>query len=475
MKYVAADQPEFSFQIQWRQRHLSEYQLAKAGRVIFDNGQYRLYCCIALVVPIAVRWQFRRKLLAEQTCDVLTSGGKAIVDKAWDQHFNNRIARPAVSACVLIGPVHIVQRGSHDDTGFQMIPVTGKVGELGQSVQCQIHPETARATPITGHHLAEIIGEVCGIDQPVIEQFRADIGDDISCMNLLAVRRAYTNRGDIFEQNFCNRSFEADLDPDFFADIGHELRDASHPADYMAPLTPIAIDLAEDMVKQNIGAARCIRTGVIADNRVKTEGGLDRSAFKPLVEQFACAQREQFNDFMLFQYRQAREPAGRPDSCQQGTRPVAGIWRNFQCQIAQYVCRRFQHVKIFRQPRGIGLRETRDLLLRGRERTADEQIFPATERQKVAFGSFDHAVAALHQFHVGDDFRLQERDRVACRAVAETGMKLFGYCCATDHAARFQYTYLHASAGEIKSADQPVVASANDQRVRWMCVHDGSA
>ena len=92
MKYVAADQTEFAFQIRGAQRHLSEYQMAESRRMIFHYIEYGCHCRIAVILPASAVWQLRRKLLAEQTRDMLTSGCQAVVDKAGYEHFDDRLA-----------------------------------------------------------------------------------------------------------------------------------------------------------------------------------------------------------------------------------------------------------------------------------------------------------------------------------------------------------------------------------------------
>src|SRR3546814_4869701 len=52
----------------------------------------------------------------------------------------------------------------------------------------------------------------------------------------------------------------------------------------VAPRALLAIHLAEDVMEEDIGAARRVGRGIVADDRVETEGGLDRLALEPAVE-----------------------------------------------------------------------------------------------------------------------------------------------------------------------------------------------
>src|SRR3546814_18724825 len=78
------------------------------------------------------------------------------------------------------------------------------------------------------------------------------------------------------DEHLGDRAFEADLDAHVPADLGHDLGDPAHAADAVAPRALLAAHLAEDLVEENIGAARRVGARVIAEHRVEPEGGLDR-------------------------------------------------------------------------------------------------------------------------------------------------------------------------------------------------------
>src|SRR3546814_6784048 len=101
------------------------------------------------------------------------------------------------------------------------------------------------------------------------------------------------------DEHLGDRAFEADLDAHVPADLGHDLGDPAHAADAVAPRALLAVHLAEDMVEENIGAARRVGARVIADHRVETEGGLDRLALEPAVEHRARRLGEQVEHIAL--------------------------------------------------------------------------------------------------------------------------------------------------------------------------------
>ena len=91
------------------------------------------------------------------------------------------------------------------------------------------------------------------------------------------------------------------------------------------------------MVQQDIGTARSIGAGVIADHGVKAERRLYRFAFKPAIEQRPCRLGEQVKHVTLPLDRQARKLATLKRSVDQGLNAVAHIGRRFHCKVAQHI------------------------------------------------------------------------------------------------------------------------------------------
>ena len=69
----------------------------------------------------------------------------------------------------------------------------------------------------------------------------------------------------------------------------HGLGNRAHPAYGVAPCAPLAVHLAHDVVQQHIGRAGRIGARKIADDRAKTQGGLDAGGLEPAIEQIARA------------------------------------------------------------------------------------------------------------------------------------------------------------------------------------------
>ena len=74
-------------------------------------------------------------------------------------------------------------------------------------------------------------------------------------------------------------------------------------------------------------------------------------------------------------------------------------------------------------------------------------------RQKIADWPFDDAVPMICQFHIGDDFGLQQADGITGHRVPETGMKLLGHRRPANDIAALNYANLQAGFCKIEGAD----------------------
>src|SRR3546814_21370 len=106
-------------------------------------------------------------------------------------------------------------------------------------------------------------------------------------------------------------------------------------ADAVAPRALLAVHLAEDMVEENIGAARRVGARVIADHRVETEGGLDRLALEPAVEHRARRLGEQVEHIALPFEAEGGETPSLPRAVEQRAQPLPDVRRHAQREIAE--------------------------------------------------------------------------------------------------------------------------------------------
>ena len=79
--------------------------------------------------------------------------------------------------------------------------------------------------------------------------------------------------------------------------------------------------------------------------------------------------------------------------------------------------------------------------------------------------ALDDAQAVVGELQIGDDLRVQQRDRVGGDRVAEARMKFLGDGRAADDAAPLQHRHLQAGHRQIGGADEAVVPAADDDGV----------
>ena len=240
----------------------------------------------------------------------------------------------------------------------------------------------------------------------------------------------------------------------------HGLGDGAHAADGVAPGALDATRLAEDMVEEDIGAARRVGAGEMADNGIKAQHRLDRIAFEPAIEIFARRTGEQGEEIALFGLGQ---PQQRPALGGQRGQPLQPApRRGFEREAAHLVGQHLQPGVIGGQGGCVPGREARHFGLR--LPGADVQII-AIERQEIVEGAQHDPEAVIGQPHIGRDLFLQQRDGVAGGGVAEARREFLGDAGAADDVARFADVDLQPRPGEIEGGDQPVVAAADDDRI----------
>ena len=164
-----------------------------------------------------------------------------------------------------------------------MLAGFGQASEFGQFGQGNIHAEGAAACLEALDAAFEFTAQVAVIEHPFVKQFRPDIGNHPIGDHFLAAFKAHACDLAAINQYPRYRAFKADFDAMLAAHLGHDLGDVAHPADAMAPRAFLAIHLAEDVVEEDIGAARRIGAGIVADHRIETEGSLHSFAFKPAI------------------------------------------------------------------------------------------------------------------------------------------------------------------------------------------------
>src|SRR5208337_4726768 len=89
------------------------------------------------------------------------------------------------------------------------------------------------------------------------------------------------------------------VDPAGGARAGHGLRDRAHAAQSVAPDALSAVGFAEAVMKQHVGRAGRVGTGVGSDDSVEAEDRLDGIALEPLLEKIAGRTGEDLDEIPL--------------------------------------------------------------------------------------------------------------------------------------------------------------------------------
>jgi hypothetical protein len=117
--------------------------------------------------------------------------------------------------------------------------------------------------------------------------------------------------------------------------FGHDLSDRAHAADRVAPGALLAVDLAEHVVEQDVGAAGGVGAGVVADHRVEPERGLDRLALEPLAEEAGGRLGEQVEHVALLLEAELRQAPALQRAVEQRAPALADFRRGLEREAAE--------------------------------------------------------------------------------------------------------------------------------------------
>ena len=203
----------------------------------------------------------------------------------------------------------------------------------------------------------------------------------------------------------------------------------------------------------------------MADDGVESEQGLDQLVAEIALEDFGRRLGEEVDELALLLEAQPVDAGAELEQRDQVGKAAAGIGRRAKQPLPDHTDHRVQRRRIGVVIRRVGRAVAGDLPL-GEAAAAGEQIVGSERRQEIVDLAEHDLEAMLVEPHVADDLGVEQADRVARRRVAEAGMEFLGHRGAADDAARFEDRHLEAARGEIISADQAVMAGADDQHVR---------
>ena len=345
----------------------------------------------------------------------------------------------------------------------------GQAREVGQRGQRDVHPERAGPAAIRGDACAEVVGQVLGRDETLAQELRVHVGDHAPAFDHLAGLELDAGGAARPHQHARNRRLRAQHDAARRALGGHRLRDRPHAADRVSPLAGLAVDLAEHVVQQHVGRARRVGAREVADDGVEAERRLDRRAVEPAVEHVARALGEEVEEVAPLGQRQpAQAPAGAREVDER--RRVAhdagaDVGRRDAEHAAQDGGDAVEHRVVARQRVGVAAGEPGDLRLRGGETAAHLQEAALRQRQEVREWALAHDEPVRGEVQVARDLRVEQADRVARRRVAEARVELLGDRGAAHDGPALDDAHRKPGGGQVRGADEPVVAAAEDDRV----------
>jgi hypothetical protein len=164
------------------------------------------------------------------------------------------------------------------------------------------------------------------------------------------------------------------------------------------------------MVQENIGRARRVGARIIADDTVETEGGLDRSAFEPAIEEIPGRGREKVEKIPLQIESEGANSVGYPPGLEKfgdhGERAALDdIWRRLEHAGTQDIRNGRQASLIIIETLCIPRREFRDLSFR--VAAADLQKASVAQRQEVRYRALDDPQSMHGKIEVANDFWVQ--------------------------------------------------------------------
>ncbi len=250
--------------------------------------------------------------------------------------------------------------------------------------------------------------------------------------------------------------------------LRHRLRDRAHAADGVAPDALLAVHLAERMVQHHIGRTCGIGAGVIADDGVEAIERLDQIALEGLVQHLAGRTREQVEQRALLRQRQSVEDVGgaqRIEGFADGANAESldDVRRRPQHEGAQHVGDLFQFAIERIDPDGVAFAQLRHRLMGAA--FAGQQIAAIGGGQEILCAALDDPQAALGQFQVRHDLRIEQADGVGRDRIAEPGMEFLRHRGAADHLAAIHHFHAQPGHRQIGRAGEAVMAGSDDQDV----------
>ena len=117
-------------------------------------------------------------------------GRERIVEGRGDQHFDDRLRRPAGQPRIEISALHVGEVWGDHDSAPMMLggSASGESGKARQFGEREVHAERARAAAVRGDAGAEVGGQSGRVEKLFEGELRVQVGDDRARRDPFAIR-----------------------------------------------------------------------------------------------------------------------------------------------------------------------------------------------------------------------------------------------------------------------------------------------
>ena len=337
--------------------------------------------------------------------------------------------------------------------------------KFGRAVEREVHLAGRAAELVALHLVAEVVGQVLGVDHLQEREVGIDARRDDRRVVLVAGGGGDSDRFAVFDQDLRDADLRLDLDTSFASSVGDGVGDGAGAAARESPGAKCAVNLSHVVVQQHVGGAGRAHAEEGADDSRGRHGGLEHVGLEPLVEEVDGAHGHELHLVVLVFAVEVLEAAAQEKQLHQ----VFGIQRG---RIGRHHAEDRLHEAAHLQHRlaelfvGLGV----ELGVAGDLAAGLAVIVDAPQVVAVGHGR-EGAVerqdleAVAGQIEFANDFRPQQRDDVGADGELEARENFFGAGSAAEHVTALEYQDFLAGPGEIGGVDQAVVAAANDDGV----------
>ena len=268
----------------------------------------------------------------------------------------------------------------------------------------------------------------------------------------------------VLDEDLCDGGLGADLGAQRAGRAGDGRSHATGAALGDAPGPEGAVDLAHVVMQQHVGRARRVDAEVGADDARCAHGALQRRRLEPAVEELGRAHGHQLHEGQLLLSRQGREVLD------QGAEPgrvarvgASRVGRGHRQDGLDETGHLRHQLAVFLVGLGVTDRPASQLAHGVSVVVGAPQVVTIDRGEGAVEGQDVEPVA--RQLQVTDDLRPQQAHHIREHAEAEAGEDLHRERGAAEDLPSLEHEGPEASPREVGTADEAVVAAADDDRV----------